>query len=131
MTLKSTLVVSILGMVPIEVLAQQQPVLPSPGIEGHDAVEKLIGNTMTGTSGGVAYFAFYDKGGTVKMQRSGEVASGQWSSDGENLCEEFPDDDDETCYTIKLEPGGAKGTMTDADGTAYLIEILPGNPQKL
>ena len=48
-----------------------------------------------------------------------------------DLCEEFPDDDDETCYRIELDPDGMKGTMTDADGTLYGIEILPGNPQKL
>ena len=131
MTLKTALVVSILGLMPIEVLAQQQPPSPALGIEGHAAVERLVGNTMTGTAGGLPYFAFYDKGGTVKMQRGGEVASGQWSSDGDDLCEEFPDDDDETCYTIKLDPGGAKGTMTDTDGTAYEIEVLPGNPRKL
>lgn len=116
---------------PNAALGQQQSPSPAQAIEGHAAVERLLGNTMTGTSGGVAYFAYYDKSGTVKMQRGGEIASGQWSSDGETLCEEFPDDDDETCYTVKLAPDGMKGTMTDGDGTAYAIEILPGNPQKL
>jgi hypothetical protein len=112
-------------------VAQQQTPSPAQGLEGQAAVERLIGNTMTGTAGGVPYFAFYDRSGTVKMQHGTEVVSGQWSRDGENLCEEFPDDDDETCYGIKLDPNGTKGTMTDADGTAYAIEILLGNPQKL
>ena len=112
-------------------LAHQQVPSSDQDIEGHAAVEKVIGNTMTGTADGVPYFAYYETTGTVKMQRGGEVASGQWSRDRESLCEEFPDDDDETCYTIRLDAGGMKGTMTDTDGTAYTIEILPGNPQKL
>ena len=130
--MKTVLAISISWLVAAgAALAQQQSPSPAQDIEGHAAVERLIGNTMTGTAGGVPYFAYYDKSGTVKMQRGAEVASGQWSRDGENLCEEFPDDDDETCYTIKLAPDGMKGTMTDADGTEYAIEILPGNPRKL
>jgi len=130
--LKTPLAISIFLMIaPGTALAQQQVPSPGRGIEGHAAVERVVGNTMTGTADGVPYFAFYDTSGTVKMKRGGDVASGQWASDGETLCEEFPDDDDETCYTIKLDPDGLKGTMTDADGTAYAIEILPGNPQKL
>jgi hypothetical protein len=144
--LKTAPAIAILLVVATQALAQQQGPSPSQNregqnregqnlegqnLEGHAAVDRLIGNTMTGISDGVPYFAYYESGGTVKMQRGKEVASGQWSRDGESLCEEFPDDDDETCYTIKLDPDGMKGTMTDADGTQYGIEILPGNPQKL
>jgi hypothetical protein len=134
--LKTAPAISIFLVVATQALAQQQGPssalsLEGQNLEGHAAVDRLVGNTMTGTSGGVAYFAYYDRGGTVKMERGKEVASGQWSRDGESLCEEFPDDDDETCYMIKLDPDGVKGTMTDADGTEYGIEILPGNPRKL
>jgi hypothetical protein len=106
---------------------------PSPSalakLTGHAAIERLIGNTMTGTADGEPYFAFYDKDGTVKMQRGGDVSTGKWSIDGDDLCEEYPDDEDETCY--KLELDGDSGVMTDEDGTAYKIEIIPGNPKKL
>ena len=123
--MKTALAVSIFLMVASKAaLAQQQTPSAAQSLEGHAAIERLIGNTMTGTADGAPYFAYYDKSGTVKMQRGAEVASGQWSRDGENLCEE-------TCYMIKLDPDGVKGTMTDADGTEYGIEILPGNPQKL
>jgi len=114
----------------VPALAQQPaPSAPSGKLTGRAAVERLIGNTMTGTSEGVPYFAFYDPEGAVRMQRGGEVSSGKWSIDGDNLCEEFPEDDDETCYHLEIE--GDKGTMTDEDGTAYAIEILAGNPRKL
>ncbi|MFI5012646.1 MAG: hypothetical protein ACHQAY_09880 [Hyphomicrobiales bacterium] len=111
------------------VFAQQAP-SPSQGkLAGRAAIEALIGNTMTGTADGTPYFAFYDKDGTVRMQRGSEVSEGKWSIDGDNLCEEYPEDDDETCY--KLELDGASGIMTDEDGTVYKIEIIPGNPHKL
>ena len=52
---------------------------PSPSalakLTGHAAIERLIGNTMTGTADGEPYFAFYDKDGTVKMQRGGDVST--------------------------------------------------------
>ena len=109
----------------------EQPVAAPAGakLSGSAAVEQLIGNTMTGSAEGAPYFAFYDKDGTVKMRRSGELSTGKWSLDHGELCEEYPDDDDETCY--KLELDGASGVMTDDDGTAYKIDILPGNPEKL
>jgi hypothetical protein len=111
--------------------AQQPAPSPSPAtkLTGHAAIEALIGNTMTGSADGAPYFAFYDKDGTVKMKRGGEVSTGKWSFDEDDLCEEYPDDDDETCY--KLELSGQTGIMTDEDGTAYKVEILPGNPEKL
>jgi hypothetical protein len=113
-------------------LAQQPPSPSGEGkLIGRAAIDKLIGNTMSGTAQGSPYFAFYDKDGTVRMQRDGAVSTGQWSSDGEGLCEEFPEDEDETCYTLALDGDGATGIMTDADGVAYMIGILPGNSRKL
>jgi hypothetical protein len=112
-------------------LSQQQTPSPSPPakLAGRAAIDALIGNTMTGMAEGVPYFAYYDKSGEVRMQQGRDVSVGHWSIDGENLCEEYPDDEDETCY--KLELDGAKGAMTDEDGTTYAIEIIPGNPKKI
>ncbi|SEE15455.1 hypothetical protein SAMN05444161_4991 [Rhizobiales bacterium GAS191] len=111
--------------------AQQQTPSPSAPtkITGKAAIEALIGNTMTGSADGTPYLAFYAKDGTVTMKRGGEVSSGKWSINGDDLCEEYPDDEDESCY--KLELDGTAGVMTDEDGTPYKIEILPGNPEKL
>jgi hypothetical protein len=123
-----------LVLLPAAVLAQQQqPPSPSPSqpakLTGHAAIDALVGNTMTGTAEGSPYFAYYDKNGEVRMQQGRDVSVGHWSIDSEDLCEEYPDDDDETCYKLDLD--GAKGVMTDEDGTAYAIEIIPGNPRKL
>ena len=110
--------------------AQQPPSPPAEGkLTGRAAIEKLIGNTMSGTAQGSPYFAFYDPNGTVRMQSGSDLQSGKWTIDGDDLCEEYPDDEDETCYHIELD--GNSGVMTDEDGTAYKIEILPGNPKKL
>jgi len=115
----------------ISSLAQQPPAAPSPSgkLSGKAAIEALIGNTMTGNADGVPYFAFYVRDGTVTMKRGAEVTSGKWSIAGDDLCEEYPDDEDESCY--KLELDGMSGIMTDEDGTPYKVEILPGNPEKL
>jgi hypothetical protein len=111
-------------------LAQEPPSPPGESkLIGRAAIDKLIGNTMSGTAQGSPYFAFYDKDGTVRMQIGGDLQSGKWTIDGDDLCEEFPDDEDETCYHLELE--GNSGVMTDEDGTAYKIEIIPGNPKKL
>jgi hypothetical protein len=114
-------------------LAQQPPIAPdtaSPGkLAGHAAVEALAGNTMNGTADGAPYFAYYDKSGEVRMKRGGAVETGHWAADGDDLCEEYPDDEDETCYKLDLD--GAKGVITDEDGTSYAVTILPGNPEKL
>jgi len=106
---------------------------PSPAaptkITGRAAIDRLVGNTMTGTLEGSPYFAFYDKDGAVRMQASGDVTAGKWAADGDDLCEEFPDDGDETCYRLELD--GNSGIMTDEDGAVYKIDIIPGNPKKL
>ena len=110
--------------------AQQAPSPSAPGkLAGRAAIEKLLGNTMTGTIEGAPYFAYYDKDGTVRMQVGSDTTTGKWTIDGDNLCEEYPDDEDETCYHLDIDDTGA--VMTDEDGTAYKIEILPGNPKKL
>jgi hypothetical protein len=108
---------------------QQPPSPPGGKVEGRAAIDKLIGNTMTGTIESAPYFAFYDPSGTVKMQVGSDVGTGKWTIDGDRLCEEFPEDEDETCYHLELD--GNNGTMTDEDGSVYKIEILPGNPKKL
>jgi hypothetical protein len=112
-------------------LAQQPAPVPAPAahLAGRAAVEALAGNTMTGTADGAPYFAYYDRNGEVRMKRGGDVETGHWAADEGRLCEEYPDDDDETCYTLDLE--GDHGTMTDEDGTAYAITIVRDNPEKL
>jgi hypothetical protein len=108
---------------------QQAPSPPSARLSGRAAIEALIGNTMTGMAGGSPYFAFYDKDGTVKMQRGSDISAGKWAIDGDDLCEEFPEDEDETCYRLELD--GNRGTMTDGDGATFAIEIVKDNPRKL
>jgi hypothetical protein len=111
-------------------IAQQAPSPSAEGkVTGRAAIDKLIGNTMSGMAQGSPYFAFYDPNGTVRMQTGSDLQAGKWSIDEDNLCEEFPDDEDESCYHLELE--GTSGVMTDEDGTAYKIEIIPGNPKKL
>ena len=84
---------------------------------------------MTGTIGSAPYFAYYDPDGSVRMLVGSDKTAGKWAIDGDKLCEEYPDDEDETCYHLELDANGA--VMTDEDGTVYKIEIIPGNPKQL
>jgi len=48
---------------------------------------------------------------------------------GQQMCFEFPDDDDETCY--KVEVAGDVATFTDTTGTGLRYQVVRGNPKNL
>ena len=52
-----------------------------------------------------------------------------WAVRGKQVCFEYPDDDDESCYEIVVD--GNVATFTDEDGSGRRYEILKGNPKKL
>lgn len=99
-------------------------------LTGLDAWNALVGNTIAGkNSDGDPLFEFYLKNGTVKQLDDDETATGKWSIKGGKVCFEFPDDDEETCYSVTVE--GNIATFTDDDGGGKRYEILPGNPKRL
>ena len=83
---RRTFVAACLSLLTLGPALAQQP--PSPSGEGkligRAAIDKLIGNTMSGTAQGSPYFAFYDKDGTVRMQIGGDLQSGKWTIDGDD-----------------------------------------------
>lgn len=99
-------------------------------LTGLDAWNALVGNTIAGkNSDGDPLFEFYLKNGTVKQLDDDETAIGKWSIKGGKVCFEFPDDDEETCYSVTVE--GNIATFTDDDGNGKRYEILAGNPKRL
>lgn len=99
-------------------------------LTGLDAWNALVGNTIAGkNSDGDPLFEFYLKNGTVKQLDDDTTATGKWSVKGGKVCFEFPDDDEETCYSVTVE--GNIATFTDDDGSGKRYEILPGNPKRL
>ncbi len=99
-------------------------------LAGLDAWNALLGNTVTGKNDDdEVIFEFYTKDGVVKQLNDDEITTGKWSFKNGQVCFEYPDDDDPSCY--KLVVDGTTATFTDEDGTGLRYQILPGNPKKL
>ena len=97
---------------------------------GLEAWSALVGNTIAGKNAdGDPFFEYYLKDGSVKQLDDDEVATGEWTVKGSNVCFEFPEDDEETCYKVAVD--GKIATFTDEDGKGRRFEILAGNPKKL
>ncbi len=99
-------------------------------LTGAAAWATLIGNSVSGKNeDGDALTEYYLANGTVKQLVDDEVATGKWVLRGNDVCFEFPDDDDETCY--KLVVDGNIATFTDEDGAGRRYTVEKGNPKKL
>lgn len=114
--------------------AAPRPIAPAPvatgRLTGAAAWNALIGNTIIGKNeDGDPLTEYYLANGTVKQLVDDEVASGKWALRGQEICFEFPDGDDETCYKVVVD--GNVATFTDADGSGRRYTIEKGNPKKL
>lgn len=111
----------------------QAPAASAPAarkLSGLEAWTALVGNTIAGKNNdGDPFFEFYAKNGTVKQLDDDDVATGKWSVKGTQVCFEFPDDDEETCYKVAVD--GKYATFTDEDGAGKRYEILAGNAKNL
>ena len=98
-------------------------------LEGTAAWQKLAGNTVVTTTKARSYTEFYEPGGVIRRVDADGATRGQWSQDGDRVCFDYPDDDDHVCLRVAVQ--GDTGTFTDADGTADVFQILPGNAKNL
>ena len=108
------------------------PAVPaaSAPLSGLAAWNSLLGNTISGKdTEGNPLVEFYSDKGTVKQLLDDESSTGKWSFKDNKVCFEFPDDDEESCYGVKVD--GSIATFTDSDGKGKRYDILPGNPKKL
>lgn len=111
------------------------PAIPAPGAAGQQklaglaAWSALVGNSVTGKSDDDDLVEFYAKNGTVKQRVGTETNTGKWALKGQKVCFDYGNDEDETCYTVKVQ--GSKATFADEDGNVSVYTILPGNAKKL
>ena len=94
--------------------------------------EKIIGNTMTGTSGSKRWTEYYLPNGVIKGVEAGEKYGGKWTLSGSVMCFDYSGDEYDTCDTLALE--GTKVRFFKLDGTPsdYATgEILEGNASGL
>jgi hypothetical protein len=104
---------------------------PAAGkLTGMAALNAVIGNTVSGkNSDGDAGVWFYDKKGAVKQLVDDEITVGKWAIKGEKICEEYPEDDEETCYTVEVS--GNIATFADEEGNGRRYTIAAGNAKNL
>ncbi|WP_406856496.1 hypothetical protein ABEG18_02375 [Alsobacter sp. KACC 23698] len=104
---------------------------PAAGkLTGLAALNAVIGNTVSGKNAdGDAGVWFYDKKGAVKQLVDDEITVGKWAIKGEKICEEYPEDDEETCYTVDVS--GNVATFADEDGNGRRYTIAAGNAKNL
>ena len=94
------------------------------------AWNSLIGNSVSGkNSDGEPLVEYYMANGTVKQLDGDDIATGKWALRGSKICFEYPDDEEESCYSIVVE--GNIATFTDEDGAGQRYEVLKGNPKRL
>jgi hypothetical protein len=99
-------------------------------LTGLAAWNALVGNSISGKNeDGDPVTEFYLRNGTVKQMTDDEIETGKWAARGDKICFEYPDDDEESCYTVVLD--GNVATFTDEDGSGRRYEVLQGNPKKL
>ena len=101
---------------------------PAATVTGTAARDRVIGNTLEGTTADGPYTLFVAADGhLVSTDRDGRV-DGTWAFRDEKLCTALPDEDEE-CRA--LEVSGQAGAFIDGDGSRYPFTISPGNPKAL
>ena len=105
-------------------------------LTGVEAWNTLIGNSATGRTKEGTRTDYYAPDGTIKTLIGSELKTGKWRLDGEKVCLEYPqsdedddDEDDETCYKVTIT--GNYVIFLDDDGEGWRLRIVPGNPKDL
>ena len=78
-------------------------------LEGAAAWQKLVGNTAVVTTKGGSYTEFYEPGGDLRRTDADGATKGQWAQDGEQVCFDYPDDDDHVCLRVTVQ--GSSGSF--------------------
>ena len=101
---------------------------PPATVTGEAARDKIVGNTLDGTTADGPYTLFVaGDGRLVSTDRDGR-AEGTWVFRDGKLCAALPDEDEE-CRS--LEVTGPVGAFVDSDGSRYPFTITTGDPNKL
>lgn len=113
------------------------PRRPSPSQEeqreirrltGKAAWDTVIGNTLTGRSGGKTYHDHYRADGTLASLRDGEITPGKWTLEGDKVCT-TRGGQAKACYDVVAS--GRTVTLTDASGRGLRATLLRANPRDL
>ena len=117
---------------PLPVAPAAPPPATAPAgqkLAGLAAWKTLVGNSVTGKSDDDDLVEYYAKNGTVKQRIGDDTSTGKWTMKGQKICFDYGNDEDETCYRVKVL--GTTAIFTDDDGNDLVYAIVPGNAKKL
>lgn len=98
-------------------------------LTGTAAWERILGNTVSGTTPDGPYDEVFAPGGRLTIVDGDGKADGTWRWQGDRLCTRVDGEDEDECRTVSVT--GAAGAFTDSAGSRYPFEIRPGNPKGL
>ena len=88
----------------------------------------LVGNTVSGKRDGDAYDFLVKADGAIVWHDDGDISTGKWTVEGQNVCIALPDEDKE-CFQVSLD--GDVVTFLDNAGNGFRGNMIEGNPKKL
>ena len=101
---------------------------PAETLTGAAAWARIVGNTVAGTTPDGPYTEFFAADGSLRLADADGKAGGHWAMRDAMLCTKVEDEDEE-CRSLEIT--GSAGAFTDAAGSRYAFEILPGNAKDL
>lgn len=97
-------------------------------LSGLAAWNAIVSNTINGKRDGEEFDYYVKADGTIVWLDDGDIETGKWAMEGQNICVTFPDDDKE-CFSVELD--GDIITFKDQTGSGFRGTLLKGNPKKL
>ncbi|MGI3902589.1 MAG: hypothetical protein ACRYGP_32705 [Janthinobacterium lividum] len=97
-------------------------------LTGAAAWERIVGNTVSGTTPDGPYAELLRADGSFTIVDNDGKGAGRWTLRDGKLCTQA-DDEEEECRSLSVL--GKDGTFIDEAGSRYAFEIVPGNPKGL
>ncbi len=120
----STLAIGTVGLL----LAFAAPARAEEPLTGAAAWDRIVGNTLTGTTPDGPYAEIFRADGSFTIVDNDGKGAGRWSLRDGRLCTQA-DEEEEECRSLSVL--GQTGALTDEAGNRYAFEIVPGNPKGL
>ncbi len=98
-------------------------------VTGDAAWARVVGNTLSGTTPDGPFAEYVAADGRLTIADNDGKAVGRWRLRDGAVCTLIEGEDDEECRAVSVS--GTGGSFTDAAGSRYPFEILPGNPKGL
>lgn len=115
-------------LAPATARADDPPPAPPGLLTAAAAWNRIVGNTVSGTTPDGPYSEFFAPDGRLMIVDNDGKAGGRWTLRDARVCTQV-DDDDEECRNVEVT--GSTGAFVDEAGSRYPFDIVAGNPKGL